>query len=154
MNEIELTEDENVIFQCYMIRNDASMRDGLFNWIMNDPLKRRMITSGTTHERIFHLMYPSLKQQVVVGTGKGGYKKWGVKKFTLDFYDENKNIAYEIDGKSHETEIGKLQDKYRDMLLRYLYDIRTVRYSNEEVENMLKRRIKELGVEYFGINNK
>lgn len=154
MNEIELTEDEKVIFQWYMLRNNAGMINGLINWIMDEPPKRQMIMSDTTHERIFHLMHPSLKQQVVIGTGKGGYKKWGVKKFTLDFYDENKNIAYEIDGKSHETEIGKLQDKYRDMLLRYLCGIRTVRYSNEEVENMLKRRIKELGAEHFGINNK
>lgn len=154
MDEIELTKKENTIFQWYMIRNNTAMINGLIDWIVNEPPKRRMITSDTTHERVFHLMYPSLKKQVVIGTGKGGYKKWGVKKFTLDFYDKDNNIAYEIDGKSHETEIGRLRDKYRDMLLNYLCGIRTVRYSNKEVENMLKRRIKELGVEHFGIDNK
>lgn len=154
MNEIKLTEKENTIFQWYMIRNNTAMINGLIDWIINEPPKRRMITSDTTHERVFHLMYPSLEKQVVIGTGKGGYKKWGVKKFTLDFYDKDNNIAYEIDGKSHETEVGRLLDKYRDMLLNYLCGIRTVRYSNKEVENMLKRRIKELGVEHFGIDNK
>ena len=82
MNEIKLTEKENTIFQWYMIRNNTAMINGLIDWIINEPPKRRMITSDTTHERVFHLMYPSLEKQVVIGTGKGGYKKWGVKKFT------------------------------------------------------------------------
>lgn len=157
MNEpisIELTEKENIIFQHYMFYNDPAIINLLIDWAIGESPKKSMITSYTTHEQIFHLMYPFLKQQVVFGTGKNGYKDWGVKKFTLDFYDEDKNIAYEIDGKSHRTEIGKLRDKFRDGLLYHLHGIRTVRYSNAEVENMLKRRIKELGVKYFGINDK
>lgn len=157
MNEpisIELTESENIIFQYYMFNNDAVLSNLLFDWAIGRSSKKTMITSYTTHERIFHLMHPSLKQQVVFGTGKNGYNNWGVKKFTLDFYDEDNNIAYEIDGKSHETEIGKMRDEYRDGLLYYLHGIRTIRYSNAEVENMLKRRIKDLGCEYFGINDK
>lgn len=152
--QIELTESENAIFQYYMFINDASLLPMMLDWIMNEPTKKVMITSFTTHERIFHMMYPSLKQQVAFGTGKGGYKEWGVKRFILDFYDEGKNIAYEIDGRTHETEIGKLRDKYRDGLLYHLHGIRTIRYSNGEVENMLKKRIKELGAEYFGIDDK
>lgn len=151
---IELTEKENIIFQYYMFRNDAKIINTLINWATEEYPKKSMITSYTTHEQIFHLMYPFLKQQVVFGTGKNGYKDWGVKKFTLDFYDEDRNIAYEIDDKSHRTEIGKLRDKFRDGLLYRLHGIRTVRYSNAEVENMLKRRIKEIGVERFGINDK
>lgn len=151
---IELTEKENIIFQYYMFRNDAGIINTLINWATGESPKKSMITSYTTHEQIFHLMYPFLKQQVVFGTGKNGYKDWGVKKFTLDFYDEIKNIAYEIDGKTHETEIGKLRDEFRDGLLYHLHGIKTIRYSNEEVENMLKKRIKKLGAEYFGINDK
>lgn len=152
--QIGLTESENEIFQYCMLLNDTGFHAGIINWIVGKPHKKIMITSSTTHERIFHLMYPSLKQQVTFGTGKGGYKAWGVKKFTLDFYDEIKNIAYEIDGKTHETEIGKLRDEFRDGLLYHLHGIKTIRYSNEEVENMLKKRIKKLGAEYFGINDK
>lgn len=157
MNEpisIELTEKENLIFQYLMFHNDAGGISLLIDWARGKSHKKPMITSYTTHKQIFHLMHPSLKQQVVFGTGKNGYKDWGVKKFTLDFYDEDNNIAYEIDGKSHRTEIGKLRDELRDGLLYHLHGIRTVRYSNAEVENMLKRRIKEIGVEHFGINDK
>ena len=154
LSQIELTENEYVIFQYYMFYCDAGLHDDFFNWVLNEPPKKKMITSFTTHEQIFHLLYPNLRQQVVFGTGKNGYKEWGVKKFTLDFYNEDKNIAYEIDGKTHETKIGKLKDRYRDGLLYHLHGIKTVRYTNAEVENMLKKRIKELGAEYFGINNK
>lgn len=153
LSQIELTDKEKVIFQYYMFYNDAGMREGLFNWALNESPKRIMITSYTTHERIFHLLFPSLEQQVTFGTGKNGYKEWGVKKFTLDFYDRDRNIAFEIDGKSHWTKIGKLKDKYRDGLLRLLHNIKTVRYTNLEVEDMLKKRIKELGVEHFGISS-
>lgn len=151
---IELTEKENLIFHYLMFRNDVGIINTLISWAMGESPKKVMITSYTTHEQIFHLMYPFLKQQVTFGTGKNGYKDWGVKKFTLDFYDEDRKVAYEIDGKSHRSEIGKLRDELRDGLLYHLHGIRTVRYSNLEVENMLKRRIKEIGVEHFGINDK
>lgn len=54
-------------------------------------------------------------------------------KFTVDFYDEKNKIAYEIDGKSHETELGAANDKLKEIFLAKK-DVVVVRFSNEEVE--------------------
>lgn len=149
---IELNENEQSIFQYLMFQHNVGFQLSMIDWVFGIKPQRKMIMSDTQHERIFHAMYPQLKKQVVFGTGKDGYKNWGVKKFTLDFFDEEQKIAYEIDGKSHTTDLGIARDNYRDLLLRYLCGIRTIRYTNEEVENMLKKRIKKLGVEHFGIS--
>lgn len=153
MEEVILSEKENIIFQSILFFNDTGLKLSLINWVMNIENEKIMITSDTKHELIFHKMWPGLKRQVTIGTGKGGYKEWGVKKYTLDFYDENAKIAYEIDGYSHSTKLGKAKDNYRDKLLLFLYGIRTVRYTNKEVENQLKQRIKDLGVEHFGFSD-
>lgn len=88
---------------------------------------------NTKHEIMFASMNPHLKRQVTFGTGKGGLKKWLTKKFTVDFYDEKNKIAYEIDGKSHETELGAVNDKLKEIFLAKK-DVVVVRFSNEEVE--------------------
>ncbi|MED5940029.1 DUF559 domain-containing protein [Streptococcus anginosus] len=148
------SENELLIFNIIMFHNDTGFELSMIDWVFNKKLQKNMITSGTQHERIFHQMYPTLRQQVVMGTGKDGYKKWGVKKFTLDFYDTEHKIAYEIDGASHSTKIGRLKDEYRDKFLQFIHGIRTVRYTNKQVEILLLERIRELGVGHFGIDDK
>ena len=115
-------------------------------------IKQPPTFKDTKHEKVFSLLYPYLEKQVGFGTGKGGYKEWGVKKFTVDFYDNKTITIYEIDGASHFTEIGILKDKYRDGLLHLLHGAKTVRISNKEVEMMLLKRIRKVGVENFEIN--
>ncbi|MFC2797457.1 MAG: DUF559 domain-containing protein [Streptococcus sp.] len=89
---------------------------------------------NTRHEIMFAQMYPHLKRQVVFGTGKGGYKKWMTKKFTVDFFDEENKIAYEIDGKSHKTELGWLVDRLKDQFMAER-DILVIHITNEQVEH-------------------
>lgn len=122
--------------------------EGLMPTMMNCGLalfgyKDPMVSNGM-YEQFFHILYPKLEQQVVFGTGKGGYKKYGVKKITADFYDPEEKIVYEIDGPEHKYGRHKLTDKRRDLVLGLVFNITTVRITNEEVERMIKRRIKEV----------
>lgn len=129
-------------------------KDKMFYSIFNSffGIKPPPTFKDTKHEKAFSLLYPYLEKQVAFGTGKGGYKEWGVKKFTVDFYNKKTNTIYEIDGASHFTEIGRLKDEYRDGLLHLLHGVNTVRISNKEVEMMLLERIRKVGVENFEIN--
>lgn len=98
----------------------------------------------TLHENMFQMMFPGLTPQVHFGTGKGGYKKYLSKRYTADFYDEDNNIIYEIDGDSHNEEIQQLKDKIRDSFFWNELGIRTIRYTNEEVEEKLKNHLLNL----------
>ena len=98
----------------------------------------------TTHEKIFSLLYPNYKQQVVFGTGKGGHKKYTSNKFTVDFYNDKSKIVYEIDGMNHNSKLQKLKDQIKEYYLILEHNIKTVRISNKEVEIMLMNRLKEL----------
>lgn len=99
---------------------------------------------NTLHENLFHAMYPYLKSQVHFGTGKGGFEKYMAKRFTADFYDEEKNIIYEIDGTSHNTKIQSLKDKIRDYFFYHELGIMTYRFTNEQVERMVIERLDHL----------
>lgn len=88
---------------------------------------------NTRHEIMFAEMYPHLKKQVAFGTGKGGYKKWMTKKFTVDFFDEKNKVAYEIDGSSHKTKRGLLLDKLKGYFMAEK-DIPVIHITNEQVE--------------------
>lgn len=91
--------------------------------------------NNTRHEIMFASMHPELEHQVTFGTGLGGLKKWGTKKFTVDFFDRERKIAYEIDGKSHATELGTVNDKIKEIFLARK-NILVVRISNVEVEEV------------------
>lgn len=99
---------------------------------------------NTLHENIFQIMFPSFESQVTFGTGKGGYDKYLSKKYTVDFFDKENGIIYEIDGKNHATEIGILKDRIRDCFFMNELGYKTVRITNKEVERMLISRIKTL----------
>ncbi|KON90543.1 hypothetical protein AF333_29040 [Aneurinibacillus migulanus] len=98
----------------------------------------------TTHENMFSMLYPHMKQQVHFGTGKGGLEEYLSKRFTADFYDEENNIIYEIDGDNHKTEIKILKDKIRDYFFYHELGIRTVRLTNQQVEEMMMEKLLEL----------
>lgn len=100
----------------------------------------------TKHENVFAQMYPGLERQVTFGTGKGGLEKWHSKKFTCDFFDRENRIIYEIDGDSHKSEYQMLKDKFRDCFFYLEKNIKTVRVTNREVEEMLLERIRKLNL--------
>ncbi|WP_447556972.1 DUF559 domain-containing protein [Staphylococcus epidermidis] len=49
---------------------------------------------------------------------------------------------YEIDGSSHKTKLQKLKDEKRDLILELEFGIKTYRFSNRKVEQMLIDRIR------------
>src|SRR5690625_645959 len=101
-------------------------------------------TRNTLHENMFHMLYPDLTPQVHFGTGKGGLKKYHSKRFTADFYDEENEVIYEIDGSSHKEELQMLKDKIRDYFFWNELGIKTYRITNEEVEQMVIKRLEQL----------
>ena len=96
----------------------------------------------TTHENLFKMMMPHLKKQIVFGTGKGGYQKYGAKHYVADFYDEENKAIYEIDGGSHRTKFRKSRDSIRDYFFYHELGIKTYRISNESVEKILLKSIR------------
>lgn len=148
-----LSHEELEIFSFYMYEADPRRLKGfedIFGSFFGTK-KEKPIWQNTKHEKTFRNLYPFLKSQIVFGLGKGAYKKYGVLKYTADFYWEEENKIYEIDGNSHKTELQKLKDKKRDLILELEFGIKTVRYTNEQVEQMLLERIRENKVvERFG----
>jgi hypothetical protein len=122
----------------------------VFNVFIDDIFKTSNFIGGindkkrTLHENMFARMYPHLKSQVHFGTGKGGYKEYGVKRYTVDFYDEHNRIIYEIDGKNHNLKLNKLKDRIRELFFGLELGITTVRFTNEQVEQMLFDRLVNL----------
>ncbi|MDD3157459.1 DUF559 domain-containing protein [Anaeromusa sp.] len=97
---------------------------------------------GTMHENMFALIFPDLERQVVFGTGVNGSKEWLSRRFIVDFYDRKSNVIYEIDGKSHKKKLQVLKDALRDLFFKNL-GIKTIRISNQEVENMAAKVISK-----------
>lgn len=103
----------------------------------------------TKHEKIFSLLYPNLLKQVSFGSGKGGYEKYTFKRVIVDFYDEDKKIAIEIDGESHNSYYRKLKDRMKELMLYEQYGIKTIRISNKKVEKMLEERVVKLFASWY-----
>ncbi|WP_322781232.1 DUF559 domain-containing protein [Staphylococcus haemolyticus] len=104
-------------------------------------------TRNTLHENLFSALYPHYKKQVHFGTGKGGYEKYLSKRYTADFYDEENDIIYEIDGTSHDNELQKIKDKIRDYFFWHELGIKTIRLTNKAVENIAWERLCALNEE-------
>lgn len=119
--------------------------------VIDQPELQKPIFQHTKHEVLFGIMFPHFRQQVSFGTGKNGFKKWGVKRYTADFYDEKHSTIYEIDGSSHRSDLSRIKDKIRDLFFVSI-GIETVRISNEFVEKLyigyLKGEIEQNGEQY------
>lgn len=65
-------------------------------------------------------------------------------KYILDFYSHKAKLAIEIDGLQH-TEIEQVEDdKVRDNILLCSYNIKTIRFSNDEVYDYLDDVVKQI----------
>src|SRR5699024_291011 len=148
-----LSHEELELFSSFMFEANPRKIEGfedIFDGFFGERLTKP-IWQNTKHENIFEELFPFLKSQIVFGLGKGSYKKYVVLKYTADFYDEDNNKIYEIDGNSHKTELQKLKDKKRDLILELEFGIKTVRFTNKQVEQMFLERIRENKVvERFG----
>lgn len=154
MREIVGKVFESIKYQCRPDKDEDPLRTfvDVFDAFMNGEVSKPKCNfvggmndkRNTLHENLFHALYPSLKTQVHFGTGKGGLEKYLSKRFTADFYDEESNIIYEIDGSSHRNELQILKDKIRDYFFYHELGIKTVRFTNEEVEQLVIKRLEEL----------
>lgn len=129
MNEIALSDNSSELVKLFL---NAFFADSNFR--------------GTKHEKIFGTLYPQFKRQVSFGTGRHGFKKYGTKKYTVDFLDTVCNVAWEIDGKSHNGVDAIKHDLARDKFLEEHYGITVLRISNDFVEKLMIKRLKENGV--------
>lgn len=98
----------------------------------------------TIHENMFASLFPQYERQVTFGTGKGGLERWGTKKFVADFYDPEKKIVYEIDGKSHKRLINQLTDEIKRRFLKEK-GIEKLRITNEQVEKLFDQETRKWG---------
>jgi len=62
--------------------------------------------------------------------------------FIVDFYCASLGLAIEIDGKVHDFQ--KVRDQERDNLLREKFEIKVIRYTNEEILNNTGKVIEDL----------
>lgn len=89
-----------------------------------------------THETMFSILYPHLREQVSFGTGAGGRLRYGAGRYTVDFFDGDNRIAIEIDGPSHRRPKVQVIDERR----KRFFDekgIQIVRLPNERVEALV-----------------
>lgn len=89
----------------------------------------------TKHENMFASLFPQFDRQTTFGTGKGGLKKWGTKKFTADFYDQINKVVYEIDGESHKRLSVQISDGLKELFLKEK-GIKVVRIKNSVVKKL------------------
>lgn len=92
---------------------------------------------NTKEENLFYKMFPYLQKQCPFGTGVGGYKTYGVKRYIADFVDDQANVVIEIDGNNHQSAYNRLKDSIRDCFF-YQKGYATIRFSNEAVRNLFK----------------
>lgn len=92
---------------------------------------------NTQHELLFYKVFPYLQKQRHFGTGIGGYKKYGVKRYIADFVDSSSNTIIEIDGNSHNDKIQKIKDKIRDLFFKE-HGYLVIRFKNQDVINLYK----------------
>lgn len=112
---------------------------------------------GTIHEVMFSLLHPNMERQISIGTGKNGRQKYGPSKYVMDFYYSNargEKFCIEIDGKGHRAEIKRLKDQIKEACLWLEHGIATIRFTNEEVEQLMKNRLsaihdQSLSFEFF-----
>ena len=156
LNKTILTDEElqkwfnGLLYECRPIKFFDLLLEDFFS--SSDKPKINFIggindNRNTLHENLFSALYPKLKKQVHFGTGKGGYEKYLAKRYTADFYDEENDIIYEIDGASHNTELQKIKDKIRDYFFWHELGSKTVRLTNESVEKMAWERMCALNEE-------
>lgn len=138
---IPLTPNGEKLYEALLITNDPLLQVDTYSEL--GIYKRDNFHGGcndgvnTKEENLFYKMFPYLQKQCSFGTGVGGYKTYGAKRYIADFVDDQANVVIEIDGKSHQKTYNRLKDTIRDYFF-YQKGYETVRFSNEAVRNLFK----------------
>lgn len=93
----------------------------------------------TQHENLFCFLFPRYQRQVFFGTGKGGYKAYGVRRYCVDFYDPDTAVAVEIDGKGHRGKLQRLKDRIKEIALIQKHGVSVIRLSHAQLEQIAAR---------------
>lgn len=101
---------------------------------------------NTKYETIFSKVFPYLQKQCSFGTGNGGYKKYGTKRYIADFVDPLSNTIIEIDGENHNEKLQRLKDKLRELFFLEKGYI-TIRFTNQEVLNLFRLHCNVIAME-------
>ena len=144
-SEDELNVFNSILYELDPMASKCDFED-IFEGFFGIKSRPEPIWENTLHENIFSKLFPFLEKQVVFGLGEGAYKKYKALKYTADFYDPKELTVWEIDGESHSSELQKLKDRKRDLILGIEFSIETVRVTNEEVERLLLDRIRSRNV--------
>lgn len=138
---ISLTYDGEKLYKVFSITNHPLLQIETDNELLI--YKRDHFHGGcndgvnTKEENLFYKMFPYLQKQHPFGTGVGGYKTYGGKRYIADFVDDQANVVIEIDGDSHKSEYNQLKDSIRDYFF-FQKGYATIRFSNEAVRNLFK----------------
>jgi hypothetical protein len=81
---------------------------------------------------LFECLGPGWVLEFTVGTGKGARARGLASKYSIDIANEEKRIAVEVDGASHQGKTRKAQDKRKDKFLAGR-GWRVFRFTNAEV---------------------
>ncbi|MDP1743693.1 MAG: endonuclease domain-containing protein [Candidatus Amesbacteria bacterium] len=102
--------------------------------VPNLKLKRQYLRNNATNAE--KTLWQELKNSKI------GYKfrrQFSVTGYILDFYCPEKRLAVELDGEIHKSKTK--YDRYRDQYLEAMV-IKTIRFTNNQVENDLQNVIK------------
>jgi len=139
-------------------KTDIGMLNDIFNIFFSGRRPTNFIggcndTRRTLHENMFAVLFPGLKQQVSFGTGKGGVEKYLCKRYIVDFYNESDKTACEINGKSHNMDLRKIKDRIKKCCLYIEHGVTMYEFTNKEVENLAKERIRKNLLRMRGIED-
>ncbi len=101
---------------------------------------------NTKYENLFFKIFPYLQKQIPFGTGTGGYKKYGVKRYIADFVDPISDTIIEIDGNNHNNHLQKLKDELRELFF-WNNGYFTIRFTNKEVLNLFRLHCNVIAME-------
>ena len=90
---------------------------------------RRALRNSPTQEE--YDLWQQLKGRQLLGKKFRRQHSFG--DFIMDFYCPEEKLAVELDGAPHFTEVGKLGDQERDVIL-HSYGIRVLRFEKREVK--------------------
>ena len=100
------------------------------------PLARNLRTAQTKEEFI---LWHKIKNKQMLNVNF--YRQKPMYGYILDFYCPKAKLAIEVDGKYHNADHSSEYDSIRDKILLECYKIKTLRFTNHEIQNFIKKVI-------------
>jgi very-short-patch-repair endonuclease len=114
------------------------VQNPLFNKKYLKDSRRELRNSGTAAEAV---LWGYLKEKKL--QGRKFRRQFSIGDFILDFYCVSEKLAVELDGQSHFTTLGAMNDEQKEEFLE-LQGIRVIRFENMEVFDNPEGVLKEI----------